>query len=114
MEQTNFNQLQKLPNDQTSMILGITSYLGCCCTNGVLGLILAGVGFYLNNKDQKLYNENPGTYTEGNLNTNKVLNLIGIILSIISLGSFIFMKSTGMYDEMMGEYMKVLKEAQGK
>lgn len=26
---------QKLPNQTAIMILGITSFIGCCCTNGI-------------------------------------------------------------------------------
>lgn len=33
---------QKLPNEQSTMILGLTSFIGCCCTSGILGLVLSG------------------------------------------------------------------------
>ncbi|MCD8519001.1 MAG: hypothetical protein LRY32_05545 [Flavobacterium sp.] len=47
---------QKLPNEQAVMILGLISFIGCCCTNGFLGLLLSGLGIYFANKSEKIIN----------------------------------------------------------
>ena len=76
---------QKLPNGNAVLILGILSILTCCCY-GIVGLILGIVALVLAKKDLQLYNENPEIY-EGysNLNTGRILAIIGIILSSIYL-----------------------------
>ena len=53
---------QKLPNEQAVMILGLLSFIGCCCTNGVLGLVLSGIGLYLANQSEKLYHSKKRLY----------------------------------------------------
>ncbi|PWA07322.1 CCC motif membrane protein [Flavobacterium psychrotolerans] len=74
---------QKLPNATAVLILGISSIITCCCW-GIIGLILGIVALVLAKKDLKLYRENPETYTGySNLNTGKVLAIIGIILGSI-------------------------------
>jgi len=110
MEQTNATPLQKLPNEQTAMILGITSFIGCCCTNGILGVILAGIGYNLANKDEKLQRENPTTYAPGAISTWKVVNLVSIILSAISLIWLIYTIATGKFSEMESQYMEMLQK----
>ena len=76
---------QKLPNATVVLILGICSILTCCCW-GIIGLILGIVALILAQKDLKLYNENPEVYRGySNLNTGKILAIIGIILSSIYL-----------------------------
>ncbi len=76
---------QTLPNSTVVLILGILSILTCCCY-GVIGLILGILAIYLANKDLKLYQENPENYKGfSNLNTGKVLGIIGIILSVCYL-----------------------------
>lgn len=74
---------QKLPNATAVLILGISSILTCCCW-GIIGLVLGIVALVLAKKDLQLYRENPGIYTGySNLNTGKVLAIIGIILGSI-------------------------------
>ena len=83
-QQNNNFMAQKLPNTTASMILGIVSIV-CCCTI-VLGVIFSIIGYVLANKDLKLYNQNPESYTGvENANTAKILNIIGFVLSIFSL-----------------------------
>ena len=77
---------QKLPNATAVLILGITAFVGCLCTYGVVGLILAIVGLYLAGKDEKLYRQNPGMYSDyGNLKAGKILSLISLIMSVLYL-----------------------------
>jgi hypothetical protein len=76
---------QKLPNASAVLILGICSIVTCCCY-GIIGLILGIVAIILAKKDIQLYNENPEVYDGySNLNTGKILAIIGIILSSIYL-----------------------------
>jgi hypothetical protein len=74
---------QKLPNATAVLTLGILSILTCCCY-GVIGLVLGIIAIVLANKDMKLYNENPDIYDGySNINTGKILAIIGIVLSAI-------------------------------
>ena len=76
-------QKQKLPNSNAVLILGILSILTCCCW-GIVGLILGIVALVVAKKDLALYAENAEVY-EGysNINTGRILAIIGIILSAI-------------------------------
>lgn len=103
---------QKLPNEQTVMILGILSFIGCCCTNGILGAVLAGVGLYLAKKDEKLLMENPDNYLPGSLNTWKTVNLVSLIISAIFVLYLVYLLATGKYDEMQSQYMDMIKGMQ--
>lgn len=74
---------QQLPNSNAVLILGILSILTCCCW-GIIGLILGIVALVLAKKDIALYIENPELYAGyGNINTGRILAIIGIILSSI-------------------------------
>ena len=82
---------QKLPNSTAILVLGILSILTCCCW-GIIGLTVGIVALILAKKDLILYNENPEQY-EGiaNINTGRVLAIIGIILSSIYLLANVYM-----------------------
>lgn len=84
-------QKQKLPNSTAVLILGILSVITCCCY-GVVGLVLGIVALKLAKKDLEIYYQNPEQY-EGyaNINTGKVLAIIGIVLSSIYLIANIYM-----------------------
>ncbi|MEP0213836.1 MAG: CCC motif membrane protein [Cellulophaga sp.] len=98
---------QKLPNVTIALVLGIISYVGCCCSSGFGGILFSGIALFLINKDTKTYQENPEEYSNfGQLKTAKIVSIIGLVLSLIIVGLYIFFKSTGAYDEMMDEFMK--------
>ena len=79
MEQRN------LPNGTAVLVLGILSIVTCCCY-GFIGLTLGIVALVLANKDLKLYQESPELYLNyKNLNIGKILAIIGVVLSSISL-----------------------------
>lgn len=104
---------QKLPNAMISLILGILSFIGCCCTSGFGGLILSGIALFLAKKDEKTYAENPELYENfSQVKTAKIIAIIGLVLSVIIAAIFIYMKSTGQYDELMENSMKALEEMQ--
>jgi hypothetical protein len=117
MEQSNFNNFEnkeKLPNEQAVMILGILSYIGCCCTSGILGIILSGIGIYLANKAEKVFAENPEHYIAGNLKTWKIVNYIGLGLSLLMFAYFIYMKVTGKDVEQQEQLMEMIRQLQNK
>jgi heme/copper-type cytochrome/quinol oxidase subunit 2 len=93
MEQTNFNQFdqnQKLPNATAVLVLGILSIITCLCY-GIVGLILGIIALFLYKSDMKLYQANPSAYSNySNLNTGRILVIIGIALNILSIIYFIY------------------------
>ncbi len=104
---------QKLPNAMISLVLGLLSFIGCCCTSGFGGLILSGIALFLAKKDEKTYSENPELYENfGQVKTAKIIAIIGLVLSVIIVAIFIYMKSTGQYDELMENSMKAIEEMQ--
>tara|TARA_R110002051_G_scaffold185003_1_gene254258 strand:- start:8901 stop:9233 length:333 start_codon:yes stop_codon:yes gene_type:complete len=106
---------QKLPNATIALVLAIISFIGCCCSNGFGGLILAGIALFLINKDSKLYNQNPSDYSNfGIVKTAKIISIISIILSLIIVAIYIYMKATGKDTEMQERLMEWAKEMQGQ
>ncbi len=101
---------QKLPNQTAVIVLGITSFVGCCCTNGILGAVLALIGLNLAKKDEKLYAENPDLYEIGSLRTWKTINLISLIISAIFVLWLIYALATGSFAESMDQYRELLEE----
>ncbi|WP_033960551.1 CCC motif membrane protein [Psychroserpens jangbogonensis] len=104
---------KKLPNATTALILGIVSFIGCCCTSGFGGIVLSGIALFLIKKDEKLYAEDPDAYSNfGQLKTAKIITIIGLVISIIIVIIYLYLMSTGQLDEMRDQYMDVLKEMQ--
>ncbi|SHM50384.1 CCC motif membrane protein [Chryseobacterium polytrichastri] len=107
---------QKLPNATAVLVLGIVSIIGCCCY-GVVGIITGIVGLYLFKKDNALYKQNPDLYSDySNLNTGKILCIIGIILSVLYIGYLIVVISTLGLDAMKDPQLmqERLKELMGQ
>ena len=103
---------EKLPNANAVLILGILSIITCCCW-GIVGVILGIIALVLAKKDTALYNENPSLYTNfNNINTGKILAIIGLVLSTIDLiwtiYSLIFIGQAGMM-EMQQEWLRQLQ-----
>lgn len=83
---------KKLPNATISLVLGIISYIACCLSSGIGGIILAGVALFLANKDRKTYlnAENPEEYINYNqVKTARIIAIIGVALSLIVILSII-------------------------
>ena len=73
---------QKLPNATVVLILGILS-IPACCFYGV-GLVLGIAALLVAKKDLADYRLNPENYEGyGNLNTGRILAIIGIVLNIL-------------------------------
>jgi hypothetical protein len=101
---------QKLPNATAVLVLGILSILTCCCW-GVIGLILGIVALILAKKDIALYIENPELYDGySNINTGRVLAIIGIVLSCLYLVFTIYLKINFTDEEMKGIQENLLEK----
>ena len=104
---------QKLPNAMISLILGILSFIGCCCTSGFGGVILSGIALFLAKKDEKTYAENPELYENfSQVKTAKIIAIIGLVLSAIVTIIVVYLMTTGQYGEMMEQYQEMLEEMQ--
>ena len=105
---------QKLPNEQAVMILGLLSFIGCCCSSGILGVILSGIGLYLANKSEKMYIQNPELYNKGSLNTWKIVNIVSLAISAVFVIYFIYLIVTGQYDEMNERNIEIFNDLLNK
>ncbi|WP_036153320.1 CCC motif membrane protein [Maribacter forsetii] len=77
---------QKLPNVTIALVLSIISFLCCCLSAGIGGIILSGIALILVNKDTKTYQENPQEYSNfSTLKTTKTVAIIGLVLGALSL-----------------------------
>lgn len=86
---------QKLPNAQTVLILGIVSIVGTCCCTGLIGVICGLIGLNKYKSDKLLYDQNPTEYSDfNNLNTGRILCIIGLALGAIQLIYTIFLLAT--------------------
>lgn len=104
---------QKLPNATISLILGILSFIGCCCTSGFGGLVLSGIALFLAKKDEKTYAEDPEIYENyGQVKTAKIVAIVGLVLSAIAVLIWAYLMTTGQYDELMEKYQEMLEEMQ--
>lgn len=102
---------QQLPNSTLILVFGIISIVTCCCY-GVIGLIFGIIAIVLANKATKLYAANPELYTGySNVNTGKILAIIGVILngiylawSIYALSVYGFEGIQEMQDQFLEQY----------
>ncbi|WP_281542844.1 CCC motif membrane protein [Maribacter aestuarii] len=77
---------QKLPNVTIALVLSILSFICCCFSIGIGGILLSGIALYLVNKDTKLYSQNPEDYSNfSTLKTTKIIAIIGLVLGVITL-----------------------------
>lgn len=87
-----FEQKQ-LPNATAVLVLGILSILSCCCY-GLPGIIMGIIALVLYKQDKAKYDLSPSTYTNfSNLNTGRILAIVGIVLSVLMLAYMIFIIS---------------------
>lgn len=84
----------QLPNATAVLVLGIISILGSCCFYGIVGLICGIIALVLAKKSTSLYKQNPNAYTNySNVNTGRILAIIGIVLSLLIIIMIIFFVS---------------------
>jgi hypothetical protein len=94
---------QKLPNATASIVLGSISFICCCFSMGIGGLLLSGIAYYLAMKDEKLYAEQPEIYSNfSQVKTAKIIAIIGLVLAVIALIMSIYtIVSAGGWDAYM-------------
>lgn len=100
---------QKLPNATVIIVLGILGYV-CCCFAGI-GIIPAGIAFYLALKSEKMYKENPEMYDNYNqIKTGKIVALVALILSALMIVRFIYVLSTNDWDAMIEQSREMMEQ----
>ena len=75
-----------LPNSSLILAFGIASIVGCCCSNGILGIIFSIVALVMAKSAEDLYLAYPEKYTESsnkNVNAGKICAWVGLIPSIL-------------------------------
>lgn len=76
----------KLPNVTISLVLGIISFIACCVSWGIGGILLSSIALYLAGKDKKMAGDNHEDYENyGQLKTAKIIAIIGLVLGILTL-----------------------------
>ncbi len=80
-----------LPNSTLILVFGILSIIGCCCY-GVAGVVFGIIALVMSKKAMEIYNAQPELYTGyQNVKTGRILAIIGLVLSALSLLSTIVM-----------------------
>lgn len=103
---------KKLPNVTISLVLGIISFLACCCSSGIGGVLFSGIALFLANKDKKLLEQNPEIYENAKqLNTARIIALIGLVLAVLTLLYGIYqIISVGGFDAYMEQNQQALEQ----
>jgi len=106
---------QKLPNVTISLVLGIISFVACCCTSGIGGVLFSGIALFLANKDRKTYFENPENYSNySQLKTARIVAIIGLALAVLSLiVSIFYIISLGGWNAYMEHQRELLEGFEG-
>jgi len=82
---------RELPNSTLILVFGILSIIGCCCY-GVAGVVFGIIALVMSKKAMEIYNAEPELYTGyQNVKTGRILAIIGLVLSALSLLSTIVM-----------------------
>lgn len=102
---------QKLPNVTIALVLSILSFLCCCLSAGLGGIIMSAIALFLISKDTKLYQQNPENYSNFNtLKTTKIVAIIGLAMGVGSLLWTIYsISSMGGWDAYM-EQVQIMTE----
>lgn len=103
---------QKLPNATTSIVLGSISFLCCCFSMGIGGLILSGIALFLTKKDEKLYAEQPDLYSNFNqVKTAKIIAIIGLVLAVITFAWSVYtIIAAGGWEGYMDQQKEIWKQ----
>ncbi|NRB60484.1 MAG: DUF4190 domain-containing protein [Winogradskyella sp.] len=107
---------QKLPNATTSIVLSSISFICCCFSAGLGGILLSGIGFFLAKKDEKTYLEQPELYTNySQVKTAKTLALIGIALGVLTfIWTAYNIWSIGGWDAYMEQVTEMMEQMQNQ
>lgn len=103
---------QKLPNATIALVLGCISFLACCCSSGLGGLLFSGIALFLANKDEKLYAQNPELYDNfSKVKTAKIIAIVGLVLAALTIVLLIFqIISAGGIDAYIEQQQDVWKQ----
>jgi hypothetical protein len=86
-----------LPNSSVILAFGIVSIVGCCCSDGILGVIFGIITIVMSKSATNLYTSDPDKYTASsfqNVQTGKICAWIGLIPSILIVIFMIFILIT--------------------
>ena len=105
---------QKLPNVTISIVLSILSFLCCCVSAGIGGILLSGIALFLTKKDEGLYKQNPENYSNfSTLKTAKIIAIIGLVLGVLSLIWTIYsVQNMGGWDAYMEQVQEMMEQWQ--
>lgn len=104
---------EKLPNASSAMTIAIFAFIGCCCTNGILGIPLGLIALSKTKKDTILYNENPSKYLNfEQVKTAKIIAIVGLALSILNVIYLIVIIATGQLGEQMEQVQEMIDQMQ--
>ena len=105
---------QKLPNVTIAIVLSILSFICCCFSAGIGGILLSGIALFLTKKDENLYKENPDGYSNfSTLKTAKIIAIIGLVLGAISLIWTIYsVQQMGGWDAYMEQVQEMMEQWQ--
>ena len=78
--------MQKLPNSDLVLGMGIASIIGTLICCGPFGAIFSIIGLIKANEAERVWQQNPNEYTGyDNVKTGRVLSWIGVGLAVIML-----------------------------
>ncbi|MGB5498639.1 MAG: CCC motif membrane protein [Maribacter sp.] len=105
---------QKLPNVTIAIVLSILSFLCCCFSAGIGGILLSGIALFLTKKDEGLYMQNPENYSNfSTLKTAKIIAIIGLVLGVLSLIYTIYaVRQMGGWDAYMEQAQEMMEQWQ--
>lgn len=103
---------QKLPNATTSIVLGSISFICCCFSAGIGGIILSSIALFLTKKDEKLYAEQPEIYSNfSQIKTAKIIAIIGLVIAALTLAWSIYsIYSVGGWEDYMEQQKEVYRQ----
>tara|TARA_R110000796_G_scaffold252631_1_gene389135 strand:- start:10329 stop:10655 length:327 start_codon:yes stop_codon:yes gene_type:complete len=100
---------QKLPNSTMIIVLSIFGYL-CCCFLGI-GIIPSAIAFFMAQKSQKLYEENPEIYDNySSIKTGKIVAIIALALNAIMIFRWIYVIATGGFDAIGDQWREAMEQ----
>jgi|SRR5690554_1998093 len=107
-------QPEKLPKSTGILVLGILSIVFSLCCVGFLGVIFAIIALVMASSATAMYNAEPERYTGySNVKTGKVLAIIGLIISIITILITVYFFSTIGYEGILEMQEEMLRDLEG-
>lgn len=103
---------QKLPNATISIVLGSLSFICCCFSAGIGGILLSGIAFFLSKKDEKLYAQQPELYSNfSQVKTAKIIAIVGLVIAVLTLiWSIYTIYSVGGWEAYMDQQKEIYRQ----